>query len=140
MLEKRNFYINGRWVGPKNSKDIQVINPATEKSCAVISLGGKEDVDDAVAAAKIAFQTWGFTKKEERIELLEKFYELYKKRWNDTTEAIMLEMGAPKDFASKLQTGTGASHTKSFIKYLKAFDFEKPLGDHAQDQRIIYEP
>ena len=34
----------------------------------------------------------------------------------------------------------GASHTKSFIKYLKAFDFEKPLGDHAQDQRIIYEP
>ena len=48
MLEKRNFYINGKWVEPKNSKDIQVINPATEKSCAVISLGGKEDVDDAV--------------------------------------------------------------------------------------------
>ncbi len=140
MLEKRNFYINGKWVEPKNSKDIQVINPATEKSCAVISLGGKEDVDDAVSAAKTAFQTWGFTKKEERIKLLEKFYELYKKRWNDTTEAIMMEMGAPKDFASKLQTGTGASHTKSFIKYLKAFDFEKPLGDHAQDQRIIYEP
>ena len=140
MLEKRKFYINGEWVEPKNSKDIQVINPATEKSCAVISLGGKEDVDDAVSAAKTAFQTWGFTKKEERIKLLEKFYELYKKRWNDTTEAIMMEMGAPKDFASKLQTGTGASHTKSFIKYLKAFDFEKPLGDHAQDQRIIYEP
>ena len=140
MLEKRKFYINGEWVEPKNSKDIQVINPATEKSCAVISLGGKEDVEDAVSAAKTAFQTWGFTKKEVRIKLLEKFYELYKKRWNDTTEAIMMEMGAPKDFASKLQTGTGASHTKSFIKYLKAFDFEKPLGDHAQDQRIIYEP
>jgi len=31
MLEKRNFYINGKWVEPKNSKDIQVINPATEK-------------------------------------------------------------------------------------------------------------
>ena len=52
----------------------------------------------------------------------------------------MLEMGAPKDFASKLQTGTGASHTKSFIRYLKAFEFEKSLGDHAEDQRIIYEP
>ena len=76
MLKKRNFYINGKWVEPKNSKDIQVINPATEKSCAVISLGGKEDVDDAVSAAKTAFQTWGFTKKEERIKLLEKFYEL----------------------------------------------------------------
>ena len=49
-------------------------------------------------------------------------------------------MGAPKDFSSKLQTGTGASHIKSFIGYLKNFEFEKPLGDHAPNQRIIYEP
>ena len=49
-------------------------------------------------------------------------------------------MGAPRDFASKLQTGTGASHTKSFIRYLKEFEFEKPLGEHAKNQRLIYEP
>jgi aldehyde dehydrogenase (NAD+) len=140
MLEKRKFYINGEWVSPKNKKDIEVINPATEKSCAVISLGGKEDINDAVTAAKDAFKGWGFSAKEERIKLLEKFYELYKKRWNDITDAIILEMGAPKDFALKLQTGTGASHTKSFIRYLKDFEFEKPLGDHAKDQRILYEP
>ncbi len=140
MIEKRNFYINGSWVAPKNSKDIEVINPATEKSCAVISLGGKEDINDAVLAAKDAFKTWGFTSKEERLSLLEVFYALYKKRWNDITDAIIQEMGAPKDFASKLQTGTGASHTKSFIRYLKEFEFEKPLGDHAKNQRIIYEP
>ena len=140
MLEKRNFYINGEWVASKNQKDIEVINPANSKSCAVISLGGKEDINDAVTAAKKSFATWGYSKKEERLTLLEKFYELYKKRWNDITEAIMLEMGAPKDFASKLQTGTGASHTKSFIRYLKAFEFERSLGEHAEDQRIIYEP
>ena len=85
MLEKRKFYINGEWVSPKNKKDIEVINPATEKSCAVISLGGKEDINDAVTAAKDAFKGWGFSAKEERIKLLEKFYELYKKRWNDIT-------------------------------------------------------
>ena len=140
MIEKKNFYINGSWVMPKNQKDIQVINPATEKSCAVISLGGKEDINDAVLAAKEAFKTWGYSSKQERIELLENFYVLYKKRWNDITEAIIQEMGAPKDFASKLQTGTGASHTKSFIRYLKEFEFEKPLGEHAKDQRLIYEP
>ena len=140
MIEKKNFYINGSWVAPKNQKDIQVINPATEKSCAVISLGGKEDINDAVLAAKEAFKTWGYSSKQERIELLENFYVLYKKRWNDITEAIIQEMGAPKDFASKLQTGTGASHTKSFIRYLKEFEFEKPLGEHAKNQRLIYEP
>ena len=140
MLEKRNFYINGKWVKPKNQKDIEVINPATEKSCAIISSGGKEDINDAVIAAKQAFKTWGFSTKEDRIALLENFYALYKKRWNDITDAIILEMGAPKDFASKLQTGTGASHTKSFIRYLKEFEFERPLGDHAKNQRILYEP
>ena len=140
MIEKKNFYINGSWVAPKNQKDIQVINPATEKSCAVISLGGKEDINDAVLAAKEAFKTWGYSSKQERIALLEDFYVLYKKRWNDITEAIIQEMGAPKDFASKLQTGTGASHTKSFIRYLKEFESEKPLGEHAKNQRLIYEP
>ena len=122
MIEKKKFYINGSWVESKNQKDIQVINPATEKSCAVISLGGKEDINNAVLAAKEAFKTWGYSSKQERIELLENFYALYKKRWNDITEAIIQEMGAPKDFASKLQTGTGASHTKSFIRYLKEFE------------------
>ena len=140
MIEKKNFYINGSWVAPKNPIDIKVINPATEKDCAVISLGGKEDINDAVLAAKEAFKTWGFSSKEERLGLLENFYALYKKRWNDITDAIVQEMGAPKDFASKLQTGTGASHTKSFIRYLKEFEFEKPLGEHAKNQRLIYEP
>ena len=140
MLDKKNFYINGKWVSPSKQNDIQVINPATEKSCAIISLGGKEDIHSAVIAAKEAFKTWGFSTKEERVSLLETFYTLYKKRWNDITEAIIQEMGAPKDFASKLQTGTGASHTKSFIRYLKEFDFEKPLGEHAKNQRILYEP
>ena len=140
MIDKKKFYINGSWVEPKNQNEIQVINPASEKSCAVISLGGKEDIHDAVTAAKEAFKSWGFTSKEERIAHLEKLYELYKKRWNDIAEAITLEMGAPKDFSSKLQTGTGASHIKSFIRYLKDFEFEKALGDHAKNQRILYEP
>jgi len=140
MQEKKNFYINGKWVNPINQKELQVIDPATEKSCATISLGGKEDVNAAVIAAKKAFETWGFASKEDRIKLLEKLYEIYKKRWNDISDAITLEMGAPKDFSSKLQTGTGASHIKSFIRYLKNFEFERPLGEHAPNQRILYEP
>ncbi len=140
MIEKKNFYINGQWIEPKNQKDLIVIDPSTEEKCAVISLGDKEDVHLAVTAAKKAFSNWGFSPKEERLKYLEKLYELYKKRWNDISEAITLEMGAPKDFSSKLQTGTGASHIKSFIRYLKEFEFEKPLGEHAPNQRIIYEP
>ena len=140
MINKKNFYINGTWVSPKNQNEIHVINPATEKSCAVISMGGKEDINEAVSAAKKAFKTWGFTSKEERLSYLEKLYDLYKKRWKDIAEAITQEMGAPKDFSSKLQTGTGASHIKSFIRHLKDFEFERNLGEHAKNQKILYEP
>ena len=140
MLDKKNFYINGQWVKPNSKEEIKVINPATEENCAVISLGNKSDVDLAVTAAKKAFETWAFSSKKQRLELIEKLYVNYKKRWSDIAEAITIEMGAPKDFASKLQAGTGASHIKSFIRYLKNFEFEKPLGEHAPDQRLLYEP
>jgi len=140
MLDKKNFYINGKWVAPKNSKEIEVINPSTEKSCAVISLGGKDDVNAAVTAAKNALESWAFTPKNKRVELLEMLYVVYKKRWAEIADAITLEMGAPKDFSSQLQTGTGASHIKSFTRYLKEFNFEKVLGDHAKNQKILYEP
>ena len=140
MENKKNFYIDGKWVAPKSKQEIKVINPATEESCAVISLGNKEDIDYAVSSAKKAYSTWAFSPKEERIRLLEKLYENYKKRWADIAAAITTEMGAPKDFATKLQAGTGAAHLKSFIRYLKNFEFEKPLGEHAPNQRLIYEP
>ena len=140
MENKKNFYIDGKWVAPKSKEEIKVINPATEENCAVISLGNKEDIDLAVNSAKNAYTTWSFSSKEERINLLEKLYENYKKRWADIAEAITTEMGAPKDFATKLQAGTGAAHLKSFIRYLKNFEFEKPLGEHAPNQRLIYEP
>ncbi len=140
MENKKNFYIDGKWVVPKSKQEIKVINPATEENCAVISLGNKEDIDYAVSSAKKAYSTWAFSPKEERIRLLEKLYENYKKRWADIAAAITTEMGAPKDFATKLQAGTGAAHLKSFIRYLKNFEFEKPLGEHAPNQRLIYEP
>ena len=140
MENKKNFYIDGKWVTPNSTEEINVINPATEENCAVISLGNKDDVNNAVSAAKKAYNSWAFSIKEERISLLEKLYENYKKRWADIAEAITTEMGAPKDFATKLQAGTGAAHLKSFIRYLKNFKFEKPLGEHAPNQRLIYEP
>ena len=38
MENKKNFYINGKWVTLKSKEEIKVIDPATEESCAVITL------------------------------------------------------------------------------------------------------
>ena len=53
MLDKRKFYINGKWVDPIEKNDFEVINPCNEDPCAIISLGSKKDTDNAVKAAKL---------------------------------------------------------------------------------------
>ena len=71
MREYTQFYINGQWVDPVKPNSFDVINPATEEVCAHISLGGEEDVNAAVAAAKAAFASYSRTSVKERIELLQ---------------------------------------------------------------------
>ena len=44
MLDKKKFYINGKWIEPTKKNDFEVINPSNEESFAVISLGSKADV------------------------------------------------------------------------------------------------
>ena len=55
-LEKGlKYFINGSWVDPLGAREIDVVNPATEQAFAKVALGGKADVDRAVAAARAAF-------------------------------------------------------------------------------------
>ena len=139
MLDKKNFYINGKWIKPSKPNDFEVINPSNEETFAVISLGSKDDTDAAVNAAKKAFVKWKETTKEERIKLLEKLLSVYKKRFNEMAEAISMEMGAPMDWASDVQTASGQAHLEDFILRLKNFNFEKQF-DSKSNNHICYEP
>ena len=47
MLNKLDFYIDGRWVPPVEPRSLDVINPATESVYGRISLGSARDVDVA---------------------------------------------------------------------------------------------
>ena len=95
MQNTDKFYINGEWVEPSTSDTLEVINPATEEAIASIAMGGKEDVDKAVAAAKAAFESFSQTSVEERSALLGKIIECYKARMGDIAAAVSQEMGAP---------------------------------------------
>ena len=139
MIEKKNFYINGKWVSPAQPNDFEVINPSTEEAFAIISLGSAEDADKAIKAANIAFETWRETTKEERLALLEKFDEIYKRRWDEMVEAQSKEMGAPLDFASETHTKMGADICRNNIEILKDFNFEHQF-DPKSNNHIRYEP
>ena len=139
MIEKKQFYINGKWVDPIKQNELEVIDPSNEEVCAVISLGDSEDTNLAVESAKKAFPMWSSTSKEERINLLENLYEIYKSRWNKMAESISLEMGSPIDWSIEEQSSSGANHIKNFIKTLKNFEFESAFNSESNNH-ITYEP
>ena len=129
MIEKRDFYINGAWVAPAIAADLAVIDPSTEQQCAVISVGSQSDTDDAVAAAKAAFPAWSATPLEERLAALERLEVIYKAKKTEMSEAMSLEMGAPKSLSESSQWGAGAWHIKEAIRAARAYDFERKSGD-----------
>ena len=140
MIEKRKFYINGTWVAPIDGTPCEVINPATEEACAVISLGGVKDTDAAVAAARAAFEGWMMTDPAERLALIQKLLDIYTARAEDMAQAISMEMGAPIDLSRTQQVTTGLAHIKTFLRAAKDFDYTRPLHDRAPDNAVLYEP
>ena len=119
MKDLRNFYINGEWVAPIKSNDLEVENPATQMPV-TISLGSAADVDQAVAAAKAAFPVYSKYSVDQRIALLEKLLECYMDRYDEMAVAISLEMGSPITFAIEEQADCGSGHISATLAALKA--------------------
>ena len=136
MREVLQHYIDGKWVDSEGGVRREVINPATEEPCAVISVGTKADVDKAVAAARRAFKTWSKTTREERLAVLNLIVEEYKKRAGDLAVVMAEEMGAPVSFAGTAQVGAGIGGFMGTIAALQDFNF---LED-GPGYKIAYEP
>jgi len=128
MEHAKEFYIDGAWVQPLSSDTLDVINPATEATIETIAMGGSDDVDAAVAAAKAAFETFSQTTVEERVALLNKIVEVYKTRMGEMGEIISKEMGAPLKMAQRAQAGAGIGHFMTAAKVLATFEFEREMG------------
>ena len=136
MDNAKKFYINGEWVDPIGTETMDVINPATEEPICAIALGNNADVDRAVAAAKVAFETFSQTTREERIALLEKIIECYKARMGDIAAAVSQEMGAPVGLANAAQAPAGLGHLMYTLNALKEFSFEQMVAGN----KIVREP
>jgi aldehyde dehydrogenase (NAD+) len=93
-------------------------------------------VDNAVGAAKAAFETFSQTSVEERAALLDKIAEIYMSRIGEIAEAIREEMGAPISLASTAQAYAGLAHITEAAKILRNFSFSEDLGAH----RVVKEP
>ncbi len=114
------------WVDPIDPQGkLDVIDPSIEEAFAEIALGGRGDVDRAVAAASAAFDGFYLTTPAERLDLLKSVLSVYQKRAEDLAWAISHEMGAPKKMALENQVGSGGAHIRTMIDVMKDYRFER---------------
>ena len=130
------FFINGKWIEPTGRSTLDVINPATEKAFATISLGNADDVDSAAKAAKSAFDSWSNSSIEERKEIISNIVGGLKSRSDEMATAISSEMGAPMGLSKTAQVGSGLGHFMNVLSILENFEFEEIRGT----TKIVKEP
>jgi len=140
MLELDRFYIGGRWVSARSAQRQVLVDPNTEEAYGTVALAGDADVDAAVSAAKKAFPAWSMTTPAERIAIVERMRAVHLERTEDMAQAISREMGAPIDLARQAQAGSGPRHMTNYLAAMEHFEFIRPLGAHAPNDRIALEP
>lgn len=96
--------INGKLVPTSQTR--HGINPATKKANLEVPVSTQKDVDDAVAAAKVAYKTWSRTSVEERREKLLAYAEALKEHTNEFAKLLTTEQGKPLMFAT-MEVGDG---------------------------------
>ncbi len=90
------LFIANEWTPARNGQTFEAINPSTEEILAQVARGGPEDIDDAVAAAREAFEgPWRRVKPEERGRLLYRVARELEARINEFAELETLDTGKP---------------------------------------------
>src|SRR5690625_4931649 len=88
----KNF-VGGEWIDAKSDKTEPVYNPATGKVIAHVPISTNEDLDNAVVAAKAAFQTWKEIAVPKRARIMFKYQQLLVEHWDELAEMITIENG-----------------------------------------------
>jgi len=123
------FYIDGKWVTPNSKQSMPVINPATEEEIGTVILGNNDDVDIAVKAANLAFDSFSKTTKEDRLKLLKRIHEVTSDRFEELAQAMSKEMGAPITMSREAQADSGIGHLQGFIEALEKLEEENTLSN-----------
>lgn len=90
MLEN---YVNGAWIASKSKRSLDIENPSNGAVLGEVPCSTKSEVDEAVALAHEAFQTWKNTPLSRRVQPLYKLVALLREHEDEVATALSMEMG-----------------------------------------------
>jgi acyl-CoA reductase-like NAD-dependent aldehyde dehydrogenase len=136
MEQRTQFYIDGQWITPAGQGSIEVFSPTDGALLATVPQGNAADADQAVMAARRAFDAWSVTPAAERAAYLKKIQEGLKARTDEIAKTITLEMGMPYKMSQRVQVGSPTASFGMYSKMLADFPFEEKVGN----SKVVREP
>jgi aldehyde dehydrogenase (NAD+) len=118
------LYIGGVWVPPQDGGRLDLVAPHLEQVVAHTACAGRLDMEDAVAAAREAFDKgpWPQLTPEERMQYLRRLHTELGKRADDLTAALTLQTGT-LHFGAQMMTGLGSMLLDFYAKGADGFRF-----------------
>ncbi|HET6171304.1 MAG TPA: aldehyde dehydrogenase family protein [Gaiellales bacterium] len=92
VLTQRGAFVGGEWLSGEG-EEIEVRSPATGELLGAVRAATADQVDQAVAAAAEAFETWRRTSVLERVEICRRGYEICMERAEEIARMITRETG-----------------------------------------------
>lgn len=129
MKTADSHYIQGQWVRAEVPGQFRVHDSSTEEVIATVPAGTAEETQQAILAARAAFEGWAALTVSERADYLDKIAAGLKARTDDIATTIAREVGMPLKLARSVQVGTPVWNWANFAKVARAFAWEERVGN-----------
>ncbi|TQC47520.1 aldehyde dehydrogenase [Rhodococcus sp. WS4] len=142
MTDYDKLYIGGKWVAPATDQVLEVFSPATEERVGSCPVASPADIDDAVAAARQAFDEgpWPQTTPAERGEILAKAAKLIEERGDTLNALISSEMGQPPAMVGMMQQTPSLATLNFYAGLANEFEWEQTRTGAFGQTKVLREP
>ncbi len=126
---EERLYIGGELRPAKSGAVFETLNPATEEVLGVAADGGAEDMDEAIAAARRAFDetTWS-TDVEVRVRGLRQLHEAFLRHSDEIRSMTVAEVGSPVSMTTHAQLDSPVAGLAWVADLAERYEWEQDLG------------
>ncbi len=111
IASQYGLFINGKFVDPKTAQYFPTINPANEQLISQVAFAGETDVDDAVKAARNAYEkSWSKLSAAERGKYLFRIARILQERAREFAVLETLDNGKPIRESRDVDVPLAAAH------------------------------
>ncbi len=136
-----SFYIGGTWVRGTCENAKEIVSPSTGKAIFAAPLAAPAEIDAAIAAAKLAFESgpWPATDARQRSVLMHRLADRLTERLSLAARLWTAQVGAPISLTNRLAP-LAAVRLRYFADLAASFPFETERPTQRGFAKVVSEP